>query len=297
MHCERVSASIDANDATDFDVKRFFDLSLQAQEEWDKRASLPRHFDKFIEADRPIGIVETSDWHVGAPGTAHRRLRDDMLRIADHPRLYADVGGDGINNFIAGRLVLAGVSDTFAAGDQQLEIVRYIFTPLAESGSALSIRPGNHDGWVSIANLDPLWHVWRDVPHLHSLDGSIMRVHLGDQEYKFFRRHRHRWSSVFNPAHSVVMEYQRGQWEWDVGVIEHQHMSHGADFDGKERADGSTRRIAIRPGTYKLADEYANERGYYGSSSVLQTVILWPGRFEMLRVPGLDLAIEILDRL
>lgn len=281
-----------------FDIERFFDLRVEAADEWAKRTPHPRTFERRLEVDRPISVTFTSDWHVGSPGTRHRLLRDDMLRIAEHPHQYVEIGGDWGDNYVVPALMRVGMSSTFAAGDEQAQIILYIVKPLFDAEKVLSVRAGNHDNWLkSVANLDPRYSLFGHVPHLCSLDGSVMVLHVGDQTYRIFRRHRPRFHSVFNPAHSVVAEYQRNPFEFDIGIIEHEHMSHGADFDGKMREDGSTTRLAIRTGTYKLADDFADARGYYYSNSTQQTVILWPDKFQMLRVRGLDLATDLLDRL
>lgn len=285
-------------DIEEFDAAAFFEKSLAAQEEWAKRNPTPRHIERVIETDKPVAVVFTSDWHIGGVGTLHRKLRDDMLHIANHERLFAYVGGDWGNNFIVGRLVMAGLNDVFAAGDQQYEVTRLIFEPLATSNSCIAVASGNHDSWLmQAANLDPRWLVFRGVPHLCVREGAVMHLTVGEQTYRIFRRHRPRWGSIFNPAHAVVTEYQRNPFEFDVGIIEHQHMSHYALFDGKERDAGGTDRIAIRPGTYKLDDAYAEERGFYYASNELVSVIFWPDRFQMQPVKGLHELTEIVDAL
>lgn len=281
-----------------FDPNKFFDLRLAAAEEWAKRTPQPRVIERKIETDKPIAVVFTSDWHIGSPGTAHRQLREDMLTISNHSALYVDLGGDWADNFIVPALVKAGLGAVFAAGDEQCQIILYITKPLFDSESVLSVRTGNHDNWTrSLANIDPLYATFGHVPFLCARDGSVMNLQVGDQVYKIFRRHRPRWFSVFNPAHCVSTEYQRNPWDFDIGVIEHQHLSHYALFDGKERGDGSTTRIAVRPGTYKLEDSYADEHGYYYASSEQVAVILWPDKFQMQPVKGLSQTVELLDAL
>lgn len=281
-----------------FDPERFFDLSVAASDEWAKRNPLPRVIERTIEADRPIALTFTSDWHIGNPGTAHRLLKEDMQTIADHPYMYAEIGGDWADNFVVPKLMRAGVRNVFAAGDQQTVIILLIVKPLFDKQKVTSVRTGNHNNWtLDVAMIDPLFATFGHVPHLCSRDGSLMNLRVGDQEYRIFRRHRPRWHSVFNAAHCVTTEYQRGPWEFDIGVIEHQHMSHYALFDGKTRANGTSDRIAVRPGTYKLRDPYAEEHGYEYSSSEQVSVILWPDKFQMQPVKGINQAIELVDGL
>lgn len=284
--------------ASDFDVEKYFDLSIQANEEWGKRTPQPRFITRYIETDRPISVTFTSDWHIGSPGTAHRQLRDDMRSLANEPNMYVDLGGDWADNYVVPGLVNVGVNNVFAAGDQQMVITLLITRPLFDMRKVLSVRTGNHNNWTAkVANLDPLFNTFGHVPNLCARDGSILNLHVGSQVYRIFRRHRPRWSSTFSPAHSVVAEYQRSPFDFDIGVIEHQHMSHGSDFDGKMREDGTTDRIAIRPGTYKVEDKFADEHGYYYSSTCQQSVILWPDKFRMLRVRGLEMTADILRKL
>lgn len=284
-----------------FDINRFFELRIQANEEWQKRSEVERYLDREIETDKPIAITIPSDLHVGSPGTAHLQLRDDFRAIAEHPALFAYIGGDWGNNYIVPKLIMAGVNDVFSAGDEQKEIVKYLFNFIARpkadgQQTVLAVGDGNHDNWLrKMANLDPLCTVLGELSHLFVGQGSVMRLKVGDITYKIFRRHRHRWSSVFNPAHAVVSEYQRNPFEFDIGIIEHQHISHYALFEGKEREDGTTDRISVRPGTYKLGDSFAEEHGFYYASNELVSIILWPDRFRMQPVKGLYQTIDLLD--
>lgn len=284
-----------------FDAERFFELRIEANAEWQKKIEAQRYLHRKIETDRPIAIINPSDLHVGSPGTAHYQIRDDFRSIAKHPGLFADLGGDWGNNYIVPKLVMAGVNDVFAAGDEQREMILYLVQQLAQAKqdgqqTVLAWRDGNHDNWLrKMANVDPRCMMLKDIEHLYAGQGSVMVLQVGNMTYRIFRRHRHRWSSVFNPAHAVVSEYQRNPFEFDIGVIEHQHLSHYALFDGKERADGDTTRIAIRPGTYKLGDSFAEEHGFYYASSELISVILWPDKFRMQPVKGLQQTIDILD--
>lgn len=286
---------------SEFNVEKFFELRVEASEEWKKRSVTPRYLRRTIEIDKPVAIIFPSDLHVGAPGTAHYQIRDDFRRIAQHPGIYAYLGGDWGNNYIIPKLMTAGLNDTFAAGDEQREIIIYLVQQLVQSkpdGSQtiLAWGDGNHDNWLrKMANLDTRLIMLAEIAHLYAGQGSVMGLQVGSQDYRVFRRHRQRWSSVFNHAHAVVAEYQRGPFEFDIGVIEHQHMSHYALFDGKERTDGKTDRVAVRPGTYKLTDPHAEEHGFYYSSSELISVILWPDRFRMQPVKGLHQVIDLLD--
>jgi hypothetical protein len=282
----------------EFDVEKFFELSLAAADEWRKRSAANDRLSIKIDTTQPIGIVFTSDWHVGGTGTEHLQIKADNETIAAHPQLYAYVGGDWSNNFVIPALAHAGQNDVFRPGDQQYEIVTYLLRILAQNDSILAIGDGNHDNWTRrLVNIDPRNYVLSGLAHLYTAQGSLLELTVGGQLYRIFRRHRHRFSSVFNPGHAVVAEYQRNPYDFDIGVIEHQHEPHYSGFHGKERADGTTWRVAVRPGTYKTSDAFANEFGFYNSSSDLITVILYPDRFWMQPVRGLENAIELLDGL
>lgn len=284
--------------AQEFDVEKFFELQLAAASEWKKRSAANDRLSIRIDTSQPIGVVFTSDWHVGGTGTEHLQIKADNELIASHPQLFAYVGGDWSNNFVIPALAHAGQNDVFRPGDQQYEIVTYLLRILAQNDSILAIGDGNHDNWTRrLANIDPRNHALSQLAHLYTAQGSLLELAVGGQTYRVFRRHRHRFSSVFNPGHAVVADYQRNPYDFDIGVIEHQHEPFFGGFHGKERADGTTWRIAVRPGTYKTSDAYANEFGFYNASSDLVTVILYPDRFWMQPVRGLENAIEILDGL
>lgn len=281
---------------TDFDVEKFFELQLRAAAEWRKRHVDNTRIDIAIDTDEPVVVCFTSDWHVGGKGTEHLQIKADNEFIAAHPNFFAYVGGDWSNNFVIPVLQHAGMSDIFSSGDQQYEIVRYLLQILLDSDKVLAIGDGNHIDWTKrMAAIDPRSHLLRDIPHLYTVNGSLMTLKVGEQEYRIFRRHKPRFSSHFNPGHSVIKEYQTGPYDFDAGVLEHHHEPFYGTFNGKYREDGSTTRIAIRPGTYKTIDDHADKGGFYGASSDMVCVIFHPERFWMQPVRGLQNAADIVD--
>jgi hypothetical protein len=293
-----IEASEIVREKEQFDADRYFDLAIETSKEWGKRHAEPRFVSRTIKTDRPISVTFTSDWHIGSPGTAHRQLRDDMRCLANHPQMYTFLGGDWADNYVVPKLQMVGQQNVFAAGEQQAVIALLIAKPLFDTKSVIAVGRGNHNGWTqAVSGIDPLYHTFRDAPELATREGCVLSLHVGEVTYRIFRRHRPRYSSVYSPGHAIVGEYQRSPFDFDIGVVEHEHMSWGGDFDGKLRDDGTTTRIAIRPGTYKVEDRFADEHGYYYSSTVQQSVILWPDRFRMLRVRGLEDTAELLEKL
>lgn len=284
----------------DFDVEGYFDAAVVANDLWRRHSKIRDNATIRIKTQRPaVGIVFSSDWHVGNAGTQHRQIRRDNELIASHPDLYAAIGGDGVDNFVdAMKLSHAGHEPVFDFGTQQAVIFRHLLQPLIDSDSLLWVSTGNHDGWTKrVSGLDASFGHLQGIPELYVGQGATVAMDVNGQRYDIFRRHRHRWSSVHNPHHSVVMEYQRNSRNFDVGVIEHQHQPSFALFDGKQREDGTTKRVAIRTGTYKTVDQHAIEFGYDYGSNELPVLILWADTFRMTPVMGLQAAIDILDSL
>lgn len=279
----------------DFDIEKYFELQLEAAAEWKKQHQDNTRMEIRIDSDAPVGVVFTSDWHVGGPGTEHLQIREDNSLISEHPQLFAYVGGDWADNFVIPALSHAGQGSVFEAGDQQYEIVRYLLEILGYD-SILAISDGNHTDWSKrMSGIDPRMHLLRQTPSLYTSGGSLLKLTVGSQQYRIFRRHRHRWSSVFNPGHAVVSEYQRGKFDFDVGVIEHQHQPFIGTFDGHEREDLSTDRIAVRTGTYKVSDSHAALHGYAFSSTNMPCVVFFPDTFRMIPLLGIENAIDFLD--
>lgn len=299
MAAERPLRRVDTVAGAGFDAAEYFRAQVAASEAWAKRKRPVTDAQVAIPTDAPVGIVFSSDWHIGNEGTDHRRILADNEVIAGHPRLFAALGGDGTDNFVDGmRLSHAGHNPVFDYGGQQWAIFRHLLQPLVDSQSILYVSTGNHDGWTTrVAGIDATLGHLQGVPELYVGQGAVITLIVGSITYRVFRRHRNRWSSVHNPHHAVVMEYQCNSRDFDAGVIEHQHQPGYALFDGKRRPDGTTKRVSIRTGTYKTLDPHAQEFGYDYGAWDLPVLLLWPDRFYMQPVLGLDNAIELLDAL
>src|SRR5260221_3828720 len=87
-----------------------------------------------IETDEPIAICFPSDWHIGSVGTDLERLRDDCQLIASHPRLFAAIGGDPVDNFILDKMSSAARTQSIQV-ELQWRIFRMLMKQLLDSGS------------------------------------------------------------------------------------------------------------------------------------------------------------------
>lgn len=286
-----------------FNIERFIQLREAATNEWNKFLPKNKKIEVKIETSDPILLCFLSDLHIGSKGVNHQKIKEDLSRIRDHSHTYCSVGGDLVNNYIIRGLMSVGLDDTFVAGGQQFVIASHLLSIVAENHSLIYVGSGNHDGWTEkIAMVDPRFHMFSKVPYIYTGQGALIDLWVGQQKYVIYRRHRPRWSSVFNLIHAVVAEYQRNPYNFDIGVLEHTHESIIAPFYGKERKDKSLSadmqlgvRYGVRPGTAKLSDSYADERGFFYSSDIIQSLILYPDTMEMFPVSGLDRALRQID--
>jgi hypothetical protein len=206
-----------------------------------------------IDTDRPIGIVFMSDFHIGNVGTDYEALNADIDLIRTCPLLKAMIGGDGIDNFIVPKLAAAHRDGAVLTIDLQWFAFHDVLTRLL--GQILAVGTGNHDAWTrKMAGIDGMDAMIGDLPIVNTGERSLIHLCVGDQSYRIFRKHRPIFSSSFNPGHAVAQLWRMGEVDFDLGVVEHQHVSYYGTFTGHGKE-----RLAIRTGSYKVLDSFASE--------------------------------------
>ena len=229
---------------------------------------IPEEITIRYDTDRPIGLVFSADWQLGQHGVDYDSFQRDMLIIQKEPGLYADIGGDAIQNMIQASKM--GSSHNQTPISVQLGLFSLTLKMLAAKVNTL--KTGNHNYWTtSLTGEDWLGEKARHYRLIYTKHGARINMEVGDQTYPYMAKHVGRFNSSFNLTHSNKQE-QRLNYPWArFTVFEHQHMAAMEQYryDGREC-------IAFRTGTYATYDDYAQQWGFYGQHVCNPMVVMFP---------------------
>jgi hypothetical protein len=206
--------------------------------------------------DMPTGIAFLSDLHLGNSGTDYAAIMADTELIADTPGMYAAFHGDGIDNWIVGKLQALQRGQ---AVSHQSEVMMFRYWLEKIHHKLLLVVSGNHDNWTAkIAGLDIIPTLLGDTHVLY--DSYQVRVNLqcGDASWDTVVRHQWKYSSIFNPTHGIEVGYDRMGVPFDIGIGGHTHI--GTLFRPFYRHHKE--KLALLTGAYKRVDSFAKEIGY-----------------------------------
>lgn len=214
-----------------------------------------RRNEQTIIMQPPCALAFLSDTHFGSPFTDYRATKEDAETIRDTPGMYCGFGGDGVDNWIVPKLAKLQRQQTVSFdGEWQL-----FFSWLdILKGKMLYVLSGNHENWTrQIAGFDRVKDALRGTMVLYHPVEIIFTLKVGQVSYNVKARHRWPYSSVFNTTHSIEVGWERGGYDFDIGIGCHTHT--GTFY--REFAKHGKRRYAILTGTYKIEDEHGTEIG------------------------------------
>lgn len=203
-----------------------------------------------VTVDGPIGIAHFGDPHVDDDGTNIVALQRHVSLINKTPGLMAGNVGDYHNNWVGRLARLYGEQSTSAKDAWQL--VEW----LIHACPWLYLVSGNHDLWSGTG--DPLAWMARQLPTVHQSSGLRLELSLpSGRTLRINARHDFKGHSQWNTAHGPSKAAQMG-WRDHILTCGHTHVS-----GYQVVRDPSTRLIshAIRVGSYKTYDRYADELG------------------------------------
>lgn len=212
--------------------------------------------DVALEVSGPFGLAMIGDPHIDSPGCNLDLLMAHTDVIAASPRMYALCVGDIQDNWI-GRLARLWSGQGISARDSQILVDGWL-KRLGDKLIAMSY--GNHDGWITGQSgahpLDWIRTRFGTVSQAHGV-----RLALSNQEGQAITvnlRHDFPGRSQYNPAHGPMKSMLFG-FRDDVAVAGHTH-----EFGMLRVLDSATRKpmSAIRLGSYKHSDEYADDKGF-----------------------------------
>ena len=253
-------------------------VAIDMQKLCEKEDNIPSEVEITIPTKEPIAVAFIADLHIGDRGTDNEALYADMKFLKDTPRLYAIFGGDIINNAIFG--LKQSSMDMVLRQNLTVSLQWRAYEELVKelSDKILCMSTGTHEDWsTAVTGVDWVQKMAARQGIIYTGHGGLIKLKVGEIEYRIFRRHHYPYHTSFNPLHSVKRMWDMGPHDFDIGVLEHRHRAAIETFDrhGEER-------IALRCGSYKVYDEYARKLGYYGMKPANPTVILWPDRKRML---------------
>lgn len=212
-----------------------------------------------INSDTPIGIVLSSDWHIGAESTDYATFDKHMNIIKEDPNLFLTA----LSNTIDGYVWPGGIWSEVAHIPEQVEIAKsfakeYKNKLLAVVGSRC------HDWTKDKGGISPqetafLDNVDSGMPFFQS--GGLLTIDLNGIKYKIGMQHKSRFNSSLNVTNANKRTLDLRWPSADVIAIAHHHVAaieHATRWEGEDRRDI----VAIRTGTYKIADGYSRSEGY-----------------------------------
>lgn len=222
-----------------------------------------------VKLDGPIGIAHFGDPHVDDDGTNIVALQQHVEIVKRTPGLFAGNVGDYTNNWIGRLARLYGEQGTTAKEAWQLA------EWLIGSLRWLYLVGGNHDAWSGAG--DPLRWIAKQAQSLHQPNGVRLQLSFPNGRTCIVNaRHDFKGHSMWNTAHGVAKAAQMG-WKDHILTCGHLHIS-----GYQVLKDPSSRRIshAIRVGSYKTYDRYAEEHGLPDQNIFVCPVTVIDPRYE-----------------
>lgn len=205
-----------------------------------------------IPVKGPFGVLFFGDPHLDDDGTDLRALRRDMDLVLTHGALWAANAGDTLNNWTAKLGNLWGQQSTTAK--EAWTLANWFVGGLA--GKWLWIVGGNHDAWSGAG--DPLQWIAAQAGAPYEM--AEIRVGLQCPNGKLITvnaHHAFNGNSMWNPAHAVMREAQKGKRD-DLIVGAHTHTS---GFGILKDPDTGKMITCLQLASYKVYDRYAREKG------------------------------------
>jgi hypothetical protein len=211
--------------------------------------------------DKPTAIAWLSDLHLGSAGTDYAAIWADTQTIANTPGMYAAFHGDGIDNWVVGKL--QAIQRGQAVNHTQ-EVIMFRHWLETIRQKLLLVVSGNHDNWTKkMAGLDLIPTLLGETHVLYDPYEARIRLTCGTAAWDVLVRHQWKWSSIFNPTHGIEVGYDRMTDSFDIGVGGHTHI--GTLMRPFYRHNKE--RLAVLTGAYKRIDPFSKEVGFAETQS------------------------------
>lgn len=168
------------------------------------------------------------------------------LRMCKDPSVYAEFHGDGCDNWINAKLahLQRGQALQF---DGEVRLFASWLQMLRDKW--IAIVCGNHDNWTKkLSGFDQVRQALDGARVLYDSNEVCFTLVHGDNRHNIKLRHKWKYSSIFNSTHAIEVGWQRGGFDFDIGIGGHTHVG---TFD-RPFYRHNKRRHAVLTGTYKV---------------------------------------------
>lgn len=249
-----------------------FEAHIEAMQQMDNLVAFhqrtPSEITIEIETDKPVVRAVTADWHLGMFGVDLESFQKDIYYIRDEPCLKVNIGGDGYHNIIQPSKIGSGHNQSPISVQKGL----YVLTLEKLKEKIDTIRTGNHNYWTALAEGED-WdmEITRKIKLIYLKHFGVVYYKVGKMVYPWLMLHKSRYNSSFNLTHNCKQNQRMFFPEARVIIAEHQHIAAIEQYRYNEKEC-----IAIRPGTYAVYDDYAQQNGYFSAHVSNPAVVMFP---------------------
>lgn len=217
------------------------------QQSEDAKALIPVR----VNVEGPYGILHMGDPHLDDDGCDWATLERHLSLIDKNEALFAANVGDLTNNWV-GRLARLYANQSTTAADA-VRLIEWFLGRVRW----LYIVGGNHDVWSGAQ--DPVKWFARNAGALYQWHGVRLGLNSGDFQVRINARHDFAGTSQWNGAHAPAKAARLGFTKDHIYTCGHRHAAaHNTLFweNGEHVAH------AVRVGTYKVFDDFADAKGF-----------------------------------
>jgi hypothetical protein len=257
------------------DIDAYIETAIALQEQRERLFVRQTEATITLDDEKPVGLVETADWHVGAAGTDLRLLRDDVAAMESTDGLYTIANGDYKDNQSTGPHKNKGGAHDQVEGPSTSELIVFRFMERLQE-RMLAVTTGCHDYWdVQQAGVDFAGKCAEKSQAVNLWHGGLLKLHLGGELYT--SRIAHKWPGESNLN---TMNTFRRQFDMEgfADIFYRAHL-HFPEFHDMMRC--GKRALGVRCGSYKIIDEHGQRLAHYKGAPGNPLLILYPDRHYM----------------
>ena len=264
--------------AYEFTKSSSFEDHIQAMQQMDNLVAFhqrtPSEITIEVKTDKPIVRTVLADPHLGMFGVDLTAFKNDVYFIRDEPSLKVNIGGDGYHNIIQPSKIGSGHNQTPISVQKSL----WVLTLEMLQDSIETVRTGNHNYWTALAEGED-WdmEITRKIRLLYLKHYGVVYYKVGKMVYPWLMLHKSRYNSSFNLTHNCKQNQRMFFPQARVIVAEHQHIAAIEQYRYDEKEC-----VAIRPGTYAVYDDYAQQNGYFGAHVCNPAVVMFPNEDKLV---------------
>lgn len=205
-----------------------------------------------VNIDGAYGLIHFGDPHIDDDGCDWPTLQHHLDLVDRTEGLFAINSGDSQNNWV-GRLARLYANQSTTASDA-VRLVEWLIGRV----KWLAIIGGNHDAWSGAG--DPVRWFARNAGSLYEWHGLRLALQSPNGcEIRLNARHDFAGTSQWNGAHAPAKAARMG---WNRDHLYTCGHRHAAAYNMLVFDNGAHVAHAIRVGTYKVYDDFAESKGF-----------------------------------